>query len=82
MVFFMPFGRSEPDSGRQACKKIKKNSFELDLSKEVLFSPNGGGGRKVAYGSKSGSPFFSHFWFTTCFTTKTCIFLTFSTNNK
>ena len=44
MVFFMLFGHSELDSGRQACKKIKKKSFELDLSKEALFGQNGGGG--------------------------------------
>ena len=53
VVFFMLFGHSEPNSGRQACKKIKKNGFELDLSKEVLFSQNGGGGRKVASGSST-----------------------------
>ena len=65
-MFFMLFGHSEPDSGRQVCLKIK-NSFELDLSKEVLFGRNGDGGRKVAYGSKSGVRFFGHFGRITCF---------------
>ena len=49
----MLLGHSEPNSGRQACKKIKKNGFELDLSKEVLFRQNGGGGRKVAPGNST-----------------------------
>ena len=63
----MLFGHSELDSGRQACKKIKKKSFELDLSKEALFGQNGGGGRKVAPGKKSGGLFFWLFWLITCF---------------
>ena len=54
----MLLGHSELDSGRQACKKIEKKSFELDISKDALFGRNGGGGRKVAYGSNSGVLFF------------------------
>ena len=78
----MLFGHSEPDSCRQACKKIKKNSFELDLFKEALFGRNGLGGRKVAPGNKSGVRFFWPFWVATCFIRKMSFFLVFLTNNK
>ena len=74
----MLFGHSEPNSGRQACKKIKKRSFELDLSKEALFSRNRDGGREVAYGSNSGFRFFSYFWLTTCFHEQTVYLPCFS----
>ena len=59
--FFMLFGHSEGNSGRQSCWKIKKKSLELGLSKEVLFAGIGVEGRKVAPTDKSTSPFLTIF---------------------
>ena len=60
-LFFMLFGHSEGNSGRQSCWKLKKKIFELDLSKEVLFAGIGVGGRKVAPTDNLTSPFLTIF---------------------
>ena len=54
----------------RAAEKLRKKSFELDLSKDALFVRFRVGGRKVAPTQKSHFHIFCQFWRTTCFTTK------------
>ena len=74
---FMLFDHSEPDSGRQVCLKSAHKSVELNLSKELLFGINGGGGREVAPGNKSKVQFLGSFGLITCFTNKSWSFVQF-----